>query len=1305
MTYGYTSYQWSAFAEADLLGSNSGTSINCGDKFRMPAAATVKMLTFDNDGSLSGDGTGSRDDQATDSTGQDAYVNGARVGSQVYAEVYHVLQGSNGKCYFLIEIEVEGYDAPGVGDDYFTFYGDVPPAGVELCVTQTVEVTNQYIDYRCLGAGTSAPANTPPYFTNVPANGIICVDENTKFVIDLNASDANNDSLTYKIVGGADASLFEINAHTGVVTFKGAPDFENPHDQGRNNVYDIKVEVCDPKGGSQTKDLWVKVSDVPENGWIKGRLTTDADCNDNEFNDQTQSYDAGIAGATIQLLDLSGKVVATAVTDAHGNYMFDVPAGDYRVKFPNPEGKQFSAQNSGVAEHFDSDADANGLTGVIHVGEGSTTMDVDAGIKVCGATTCVVIEAESMTLCDYEVECRDNASRDANIKLTSATGTATTTWSGPSGDYDFTLTYIDESDGRGFIDVFVNGHLVGCVALNQDNNGDGGAESTFSEFTLADLHLNTGDVITLKGRGNCYEFARIDKIQICKDDQPEPGAITGRLFCDENNNNVDDAEPGIGGVTVQLLNAGGTVITSAVTAADGSYSFTGLDAGQYSVRFPTVVDGKILVVADQGGDDTIDSDANQTTGQTGSVTVVAGETTRDVDAGVEDPGTAAITGRVFCDENHDDVDNGEPGVGSVTVRLLNAGGLVIATTQTASDGSYSFTGLNAGTYSVVFDETTAGGKRLVAADQGGDDTIDSDASQTTGQTGPIVLSIGQTSNDNDAGVEDPGTASLSGVFFCDEDETDTDTAGDTFVSGATVQLLVGGLVVATTVTADDGSYSFTGLDAGTYQVKFLNPTAKVFVGQDVGGDDAIDSDVNPADGVTGTIALALGEAKTDIDAGVVDPKTASLGDKVFLDLDGDGQQGGVGEVGVDDVVVTLFDGNNTVVATTSTTNGGRYLFSNLAAGVYTVGFAPADTFVFTSADQGNDAGDSDANQTTGLTGPINLAIGEANLTIDAGLVLANIDPEANRDVAKTCANEQVTVNALSNDSDPDGNLLTITSVAGQAISEGDTIDVDGVSVSLIGGQLVFDGSVAFAPLAIGQEATVSYDYTISDGQGGTAASTIDLTFCGSAETVQDIYDSLPAQATYQVVDGRDSNPFSDGGFDLRISGTGDARLDGIVFDAYCLDFTDNLLSGGDFAQAPALTGDLLAGTDASALEPNKIGSANGQSAINNLDLVNYIIAQDYENDPSGQYSGWEVQFAIWELTNRFNSQSAFNFNPAFGQAADTAAILADARANGEGFVAEPGDKIGLIVDPNPATSANAQPFILVIDYNTFDCLC
>jgi len=61
--------------------------------------------------------------------------------------------------------------------------------------------------------------------------------------------------------------------------------------------------------------------------------------------------------------------------------------------------------------------------------------------------------------------------------------------------------------------------------------------------------------------------------------------LSGRVYDDGNENGVDDGEPGIAGVPIRLTGTddNGTIDRSAVTASDGSYLFTDLRPGTYSL--------------------------------------------------------------------------------------------------------------------------------------------------------------------------------------------------------------------------------------------------------------------------------------------------------------------------------------------------------------------------------------------------------------------------------------------------------------------------------------------------------------------------------------------------------------------------------------------------------------------------------------------------------------------------------------------------------------------------------------------------
>ena len=66
-------------------------------------------------------------------------------------------------------------------------------------------------------------------------------------------------TLSYSIIGGADASKFTIGATTGALSFVTAPNFELPTDAGGNNVYDVIVQASDGNGGIDTQAIAVSV--------------------------------------------------------------------------------------------------------------------------------------------------------------------------------------------------------------------------------------------------------------------------------------------------------------------------------------------------------------------------------------------------------------------------------------------------------------------------------------------------------------------------------------------------------------------------------------------------------------------------------------------------------------------------------------------------------------------------------------------------------------------------------------------------------------------------------------------------------------------------------------------------------------------------------------------------------------------------------------------------------------------------------------------------------------------------------------
>ncbi len=113
---------------------------------------------------------------------------------------------------------------------------------------------------------TEGSANQNPYFTNVSEGEVVTVPENTTLVGDANGVDPDGDTVSFSIVGGVDASLFTVDSVTGVVSFITAPDFEAPADADGNNNYQITLRVSDGKGGTQDRNVTVRVTDVGNDG-------------------------------------------------------------------------------------------------------------------------------------------------------------------------------------------------------------------------------------------------------------------------------------------------------------------------------------------------------------------------------------------------------------------------------------------------------------------------------------------------------------------------------------------------------------------------------------------------------------------------------------------------------------------------------------------------------------------------------------------------------------------------------------------------------------------------------------------------------------------------------------------------------------------------------------------------------------------------------------------------------------------------------------------------------------------------------
>ena len=145
--------------------------------------------------------------------------------------------------------------------------------------------------------------------------------------------------------------------------------------------------------------------------------------------------------------------------------------------------------------------------------------------------------------------------------------------------------------------------------------------------------------------------------------------------------------------------------------------------------------------------------------------------------------------------------------------------------------------------------------------------------------------------------------------WLDENANGIQEGGEQGIEGVEVELFdSAGVSQGTTLTDVDGMYLFVDLLPGDYYVEFTIPAGFEVSPLDANGnaDDSVDSDVDPVTGRTMVTRLEPNEVDLSWDLGLYEP--ARLGDLVWIDTNGDGEQGEASvEPGVEGVTVNVLD--------------------------------------------------------------------------------------------------------------------------------------------------------------------------------------------------------------------------------------------------------------------------------------------------------------------------------------------------------------------------------------------------------------
>jgi len=589
-------------------------------------------------------------------------------------------------------------------------------------------------------------------------------------------------------------------------------------------------------------DFGVRNSDQSGLGSISGRVFQDN--NNNGVIDPGESL---LNRVLLELRNSSNQVVATTHTDNQGNYSFlGLADGAYSVTQVDPQyfdpylerlvpyvgdtqkkgsdaevttnnlnridGLTIGAGSKSLTENNFGEVPPVSLSGYVYwdrpFTEGGVTYNPDNNFDTMAPSRDVGIAGVTLQLTGTA----DDGTPVNLTTITDANGFYYFAGLRPSNSTGYTITQI-EPDGTildsedttdnagvnvGVIDTMENANY-GVASVVSGSNGN----DTISGIKITQFGVG----------GTEYNFAELS-------DAPSLGSISGNVKADTTGDTI--GENNLAGVTVELR-VGSTVIATTTTGTDGNYSFTNLAPGSYSVRqvnLPSYID----VIDTQGANDSLIS-----------VTLAT--------VGASSPGNnfvdrlvlGSIAGRVLDDrfgERTGQIDTvqsvfNDKGIEGVQIKLTNAGADgrfltaddIVRFTTTNSDGEYSFGDLYPGLYRVESADLP-GYTSVLDVDNGNPNFINN-----------IQISSNSVTERNFLDRSDPGT--ISGFVFDNRFGNDQNTfdPGDQPIEGVSVELRGAGAdgvfgtlenpgddIIRSITTGADGSYSFTDLAPGLYQI-------------------------------------------------------------------------------------------------------------------------------------------------------------------------------------------------------------------------------------------------------------------------------------------------------------------------------------------------------------------------------------------------------------------------------------------------------------------------------------------------------
>ncbi len=566
---------------------------------------------------------------------------------------------------------------------------------------------------------------------------------------------------------------------------------------------------------------------------------------DQNNNGVQNGADTGIGGVTVELLNSANAVVATAITDASGNYSFTgLAPGSYAVREPTQPADTSNGKTiAGAVSNGGTPGDATAVTTLPSVIGGTTKIILPPNTASIGNNFAEIVNGRSISgkvFLDFDNTGLFNGSdyglptQTLNLTGTDTNGNAVTRTVTTGADGSYSFVNLPESNGTGYT-------ITQPSQPTGTGNGITKFGSTGTAATAPTVPVSVISGINLAGvnavsGGN--DFAEVPgaspDLAISKTHSPAnfaAGSSTGYFTIKPSN---VGSLPTSGTITmVDTLPTGLTVAETptgvgwscvgAVGATTFTCTTTAVIAGGGTgtpitarVAVASGLEGQILTntAVISGGGEPAGLTGNNTATDPVAVATVAG-----------------VRGRVWLDKDHDRIYSAGPTdtpQAAWKVELL-LNGVLVASTTSAADGTYAFNSLAPGSgYKIQFRHPTTNliWGRAVPNEQG--------TGYTSGTTSGSTDVFGVRSGANPAGA-DVTDGTLSNLTFTSgtttiEQSLPLDPSGVVYdaitrqpVAGAVVTITgPSGFVPATHVVGGLDTFT-TGAD-GLYQF-LLNPTA------------------------------------------------------------------------------------------------------------------------------------------------------------------------------------------------------------------------------------------------------------------------------------------------------------------------------------------------------------------------------------------------------------------------------------------------------------------------------------------------